>query len=464
MRMSPSSSGEPGPSGASKGKRRVREQRTKLACVVKRCRAGHPGAGGVLGALFVWCCLFSLAALSLEAQAKNSCLDCHSKFDPPLGINAEDFGSSVHAQKGLLCTSCHGGDSSSDDMERAMSKAAGFRGHIERSQIPALCGKCHSDAAYMRGFNPSLRTDQFSQYQTSMHGKMLARGDTHVAVCVDCHTAHTIHPPNDPRSSVYPANVAQTCAHCHANAEYMKGYKIPTNQFALYSTSVHHDAIAVRGDLSAPTCSTCHGSHGAAPPGVASVERVCATCHVFQQQLFDSSPHKVAFAAMGAAGCITCHGNHAIQHPTDDSIGTANTAFCVKCHVDGDAGYTAAATIHTGLLKLNQEIERSDEILGRAQNAGVEVGPTILALSEARDDLTKARVATHSATPETVQQDTQAGLKVTDKAWQAGQVAMRELKYRRQGLAVSVAAILLVLVALALLIRKIETPSPGETR
>ena len=422
------------------------------------------GTKGVLGALLLSCYFFLLAAPALDAQPKNSCIGCHGTFDPPLGVNADEFAGSIHAQKGLLCTSCHGGDSSSDDMTVAMGKAAGFRGHIERAQIPALCGKCHSDAAYMRGFNPSVRTDQFSQYQTSVHGKLLAKGNTHVAVCIDCHTTHNIHPPNDPRSSVYPANVAQTCSRCHANAEYMKDYKIPTNQFALYSTSVHHEAIAVRGDLSAPTCSTCHGSHGAAPPGVASVERVCSTCHVFQQQLFDSGPHKTAFGAMGLPGCITCHSNHAIQHPTDDSIGTANNAFCVRCHVEGDAGYTAAAGMHAALAKLDQEIQRSAQILNRAQVSGVEVSQSTIALTEAQDDLTKARVAIHSARPETVEQNTKAGLKVTEKAWQAGQAAMKELKYRREGLVVSIAAILLVLIALALLIGKIESPKPGEKR
>lgn len=419
----------------------------------------------LLLALAVSCGLFLLAAPGVPAQAKNSCIECHGLFDPPLGVNAEEFAGSIHAQKGLLCTSCHGGDSSTDDMTKAMGKAAGFRGHIERAQIPALCGKCHSDAAYMRGFNPSVRTDQLSQYQTSVHGKMLAKGNSHVAVCIDCHTTHSIHPPNDPRSAVYPANVARTCSKCHANAEYMKDYKIPTNQFALYSTSVHHEALTVRGDLSAPTCSTCHGSHGAAPPGVASVERVCSTCHVFQQQLFDSGPHQAAFGAMGLPGCITCHSNHAIQHPSDASIGTGNTAFCVRCHVEGDAGYTAAAGMHAGLAKLNGEIERSEEILKRAQVSGVEVGQSSIALTEAQDDLTKARVAIHSARPEAVDQNIQAGLKVTDKTWQAGLAAMKELKYRRQGLVVSIVAILLVLIALAFLIQEIEAPTkPGETK
>jgi predicted CXXCH cytochrome family protein len=420
-----------------------------------------------LWALLVAGCVFLLAAPVVDAQARksknnrenaatNTCLDCHSQQDPPFGINAEEFSSSIHAQKGLGCTSCHGGDSSSDDMAQAMGKAAGFKGHIGRAQVPALCGKCHSDAAYIRGFNPSLRTDQLSQYKTSVHGQRLAKGDTHVAVCTDCHTAHNIRPPNDPAASVYPTNVAKTCARCHANADYMKEYKIPTNQYALYTTSVHYDALMVQGDVSAPTCSTCHGSHGAAPPGVASVENVCSTCHVFQQQLFDSGPHKSAFAAMNVAACIACHTNHGIQQPTDAMIGTGKGAICVTCHSDGEPGYAAAATMHADLVKLNDEIGRSEEILSRAEKAGVEVGEAKLALTEAKDDLTKARVTIHSVRPAAVNLNVQAGLKVTQKTYQAGLAAMQESKNRRMGLAVALLAIVLVLIALALFIRRME--------
>jgi hypothetical protein len=167
---------------------------------------------------------------------------------------------------------------------------------------------------------------------------------------------------------------------------------------------------------------------------------------------------------MSFPGCITCHSNHAIQHPTDDSIGTGTNSFCVRCHVEGDAGYTAAAGMHAGLVKLDAEIQRSHEILNRAQISGVEVGQTLLALTEAQDDLTKARVAIHSARLQTVDENIQAGVKVTDKTWQAGLDAMKELKYRRQGLVVSIIAIAFVLIALALLIRKIEAPKPGETK
>ena len=130
----------------------------------------------------------------------------------------------------------------------AMSKAAGFRGKIERKDVPELCGRCHSDGTFMRKYNPSLRTDQLNQYKTSVHGNLFAKGDNKVAVCIDCHGVHDLRPAGDTRSKVNPLNVAETCSRCHSNAEYMKGYRIPTDQFAKYNTSVHHDAMTVRGE------------------------------------------------------------------------------------------------------------------------------------------------------------------------------------------------------------------------
>ena len=69
-------------------------------------------------------------------------------------------------------------------------------------QIPELCGHCHSDGAFMRKYNPSLRTDQLAQYKTSVHGKRLLQGDTKVAVCIDCHGVHDLRPASDPRSQL----------------------------------------------------------------------------------------------------------------------------------------------------------------------------------------------------------------------------------------------------------------------
>jgi len=371
-------------------------------------------------------------------------------------VTEEKFSQDIHAQKGLTCASCHGGDPTSDDQSVAMSKKAGWKGHIDRKQIPQLCGSCHSDPAYMRQFSPGLRTDQLSEYKTSVHGKRLATGDTNVAVCTDCHSVHDLRAPSDPRSTVNPVNVATTCAHCHADAAHMKSYKIPTDQFANYSKSVHHDALLIRGDLSAPTCTTCHGNHGATPPGVASVANVCSNCHVFQAQLFDLSPHKEAFASAGMPGCVTCHSNHAIAHPSDELIGTGDKAVCTNCHMQGENGYAAAGQIKDKLVQLGISIDKADEILGRAERSGMEVSEAKLDLVQAKDALTKARVTLHSANLTRVEADIKPGLEATAKDYDAGKRALAERNYRRIGLAFSLLAIALMIVGLTLYIKRIE--------
>lgn len=398
------------------------------------------------------CCFSGIAR---AADTPNSCLDCHSALDAPLKVTPEQFAQDIHSQKGLTCASCHGGDPMKDD-DDAMSKKAGFRGKIKRADVPALCGKCHSDGAYMRQYNPKLRTDQFSQYQTSVHGKLLAKGDTNVAVCVDCHSVHDLRPASDPRSKVHPLNIPQTCARCHADAAHMKGYKIPTDQIGNYKQSVHYEALTVRGDLSAPTCVTCHGNHGAAPPGVETVQNVCSTCHVFQAQLFEASPHKAAFQQAGLPGCIQCHSNHKIVHTSDVMIGTSQQATCIECHSEGDNGFKAAGAIHAQLTKLDGALQEAGRLIGTAEDSGMEVSEARTDQEQARDSLTKARVSIHSLAPARVNEDVEAGLKVAAKARQGGESALAERNYRRKGLGLSLIAILIMMIGLAMYIRQIE--------
>ena len=400
----------------------------------------------------------ALAAPAQEQRAKptNSCLDCHASFsDEP----SRQFTNDIHNARGLTCVACHGGDPTAEDMPDAMSPAKGFIGVPKRAQIPQLCARCHSDGAFMRTYNPSLRTDQLAQYRTSVHGQRLSRGDTKVAVCTDCHGVHEITPASSGRSRVYPLNLPETCATCHSNAEHMKAYGIPTDQLASYRASVHFKTLE-GGDLSAPTCATCHGNHGAAPPGVASVERVCGTCHVFQEQLFDQSPHKPAWQAMGFATCITCHGNHRIEHPTDARIGTGEDSFCVTCHVEGDPGWQTAAKIHGDLTTLDSSLQQAVAILDRAERAGMEVGEARVIQANAHEQLIKARVEVHTFNAPRVETITQNGLKLTEQVRAAGEQALKDLAFRRKGLALSLIIIALVVLSLWLVIRELERRKP----
>jgi hypothetical protein len=408
---------------------------------------------GAAVVIVVWVICSGLMAF---AQTKNSCLDCHSNLPEPLGVTAETYGQNIHAQKGLTCAACHGGDAGSDDPEKAMSRAAGWKGKIERKQIPELCSSCHSDAEQMKKYNPGLRVDQLQQYKTSVHGIKWAKGDSKVAVCTDCHGVHDLRAPSDPRSTVHPTNIATTCSRCHADAEYMKPYGIKTDQFANYEQSVHYDAMVVRGDLSAPTCTTCHGNHGATPPGVANVTNVCSNCHVFQAQLFATSPHKDAFAAMGFPGCVTCHSNHAIKHPTDEMIGTGPKAVCTNCHTGGDAGFKQAGAMHDQLVNLASANAASEQLLGRVERQGMEVSQAQQQAAQARDALLKARVTVHAFRDSELKRDTDTGLAIARQTHAAGEKAVEEWTFRRVGLGLSLVMIALTLVGLGLYIRKLE--------
>ena len=396
-----------------------------------------------------------------SAQKKNSCLDCHVKLDDQrLSAPAKLFEHDVHRGRGLSCNDCHGGDPNADTSEAAKDPRKGFLGKPRTVDIPAYCGKCHSDANLMKRFNPSLRVDQEKEYYTSVHGQLLNTGQEKVATCISCHTVHGIRAVNDPLSSVYPLNVADTCAKCHGSADYMSSFKIPTDQVVKFKTSVHAKTLYDKQDLSAPTCNDCHGNHGAAPPGIASVANVCGQCHARQADLFQTSPHKAAFDQQGLAECITCHSNHDIATPTDQMIGTQQGALCVNCHSSGDKGFAAAGHMRSQIDQLIASIDKSNDILSLAERKGMEVSKPKFDLKGATDALTHARVLIHASSTAEVDKVVGPGLEVADKGYQAGLGALAELSFRRKGLVVSLVFILFLALLVYLKIRQIESRQP----
>jgi predicted CXXCH cytochrome family protein len=408
----------------------------------------------VLVAALMVLALFTLAL----GQKKSSCIDCHVKLaDPRLSNPAKLFDNDVHRSRGLSCNDCHGGDPNANTSEAAKDPSKGYLGKPRTVDIPAYCGKCHSDANLMKKFNPSLRVDQESEYYTSVHGKLLKSGEQKVATCISCHTVHGIRAVSDPLSSVYPLKVADTCGKCHGNADYMRAFRIPSDQVIKFRTSVHAKALYDKQDLSAPTCNDCHGNHGATPPGIASVANVCGQCHARQANLFQTSPHKAAFDQQGLAECVTCHSNHDIATPTDQMIGTQQGALCVNCHTDGDKGFAAAAHMRTRIDQLIASIDKSNEILSVAERKGMEVSKPKFDLKGATDALTHARVLIHSSSNIEVDKVIVPGLDVAGKGYQAGLDALAELSFRRKGLAVSLIFILFLALLVYLKIRQLET-------
>lgn len=393
------------------------------------------------------------------AQApEESCVTCHGAFsDARLAGPVRTYAEDVHAAKGFGCVACHGGDAGEPGMA-AMDPAKGYIGVPEREEVPLLCGRCHSSADFMRRYNPSLRVDQLAEYRTSVHGHLLLeRGDTRVATCVGCHPAHSIKPPSDPTSSVYPLNVIGTCAGCHADPEYMEPYNIPTDQHEKYLGSVHWRMLSVEGDMSAPTCNDCHGNHGATPPGISWVGNVCGQCHTVMGQLFEESFHSQIFAMLGTPGCATCHGNHEIVEAGDELLGVGEGAACAQCHGESSTGGQIAMEMSALIDSLSGEYSNADSILSRAEHAGMEVSQAQFDLNAANTALVSARTAIHSFSADAVGAEVDAGLEITSQAYARGEGALQELQFRRMGLAISVAIILMLLVGLVMKIRQVES-------
>jgi predicted CXXCH cytochrome family protein len=405
-----------------------------------------------------------LAARTVNAQTPrqpNSCLTCHSTLtDTRLAAPAGLFsGEDIHRSSGFACVDCHAGNADAQTAAAAHDRGHGFRGAPRGAEQVAACARCHSDPDLMRRYAPRQRVDQASEYATSVHGKQLAAGDTRVATCASCHGAHGIRVVRDAKSPVFPTTVAATCAACHASDEHMRGYKLPdgkplpTHQLADYQKSVHYRALTTGGDLSAPTCNDCHGNHGAAPPGVGSVANVCGTCHAVFAQKFATSVHADIFDK----GCVECHSNHAVLKPSDAMLGATEGTVCATCHSGADdKGVIAATAMRASIERLNSALLTATDVIARVGNAGIEVSAEELKLADARNHLTLARTELHAFNPAAVEPVIQSGLAIVTDVDKAGERASGELTYRRRGLAVSLAAILLFVGALWLKIRAIE--------
>jgi hypothetical protein len=371
----------------------------------------------------------------------------------------DDFKASVHDRAlnerndGPQCISCHG-------VHNILS-VKDPRSPVYPTNVAGTCSKCHSNANYMKKFNPGLPVDQYQKYLTSIHGKRNLAGDPKPATCVSCHSNHLIRPVKDPRSPVYPTNIPSTCAKCHSNKDYMAQYHIPTDQYEDYRRSVHGIALLQNSDLSAPACNSCHGNHGAVPPGVSSVAAVCGTCHQANADLFEKSPHKAAFTKAKLAGCVVCHSNHLVMQPTDAMIGFGQGAVCGRCHKDSpsDSASTSIEKMRDAIDSLTDGQSDAEKLIAHAEQLGMDVSDASYSLKDINQSLVQARVEVHSFSAGPVLSAADPGMKIVAAAQKEAIGAIHEYFFRRRGLGISTLIITFLAILLFLKIRQLGRKS-----
>jgi cytochrome b subunit of formate dehydrogenase len=128
-----------------------------------------------------------------HAHAPETCGHCHGflldiwKTQSTHGMQWVENGTT-----GPVCTTCHPSHSPQRFTQRSTLL-----------KTPETCGHCHGG--------------RFSSYRDSFHGKATSLGFLAAAICSDCHTPHRNLPADDPRSSVAPAHLRETCGHCHGD-------------------------------------------------------------------------------------------------------------------------------------------------------------------------------------------------------------------------------------------------------
>ena len=417
-----------------------------------------------------------------------SCSFCHADEEQFSGDEAHllvteaDLEGDIHWQRGLRCHDCHGGNPDLMEYEDHR-KDATFKG-IAPAEIPELCGSCHSKIEIMRRYSPSARTDQESEYWTSGHGQRLkatsedesVETDEDVATCVDCHGKDGMLAVDNQKSPVYPTNVAETCAKCHADEKMMAGRTYPDralgkdralghDQYEHWKESVHGKAMLEKGDVSAPTCNDCHGNHGAMPPDVDSVANACGGCHGKVADLFAETRMKHKFEKVGLPGCAACHDNHQIVSPTDEMLGMGSGTICIECHEQEKVRYEAtlagamiAKTMRDGLDQLKLAIAEAEAVVEEAETLGMEVSGPSFELHQAKDALTNARSLIHGFSVEPVEEALAEGRKVAEDVKSRAEEALQDYTNRRVWLAASLLPILIVIVLLVLYIRVLPIP------
>jgi hypothetical protein len=368
----------------------------------------------------------------------------------------------------------------------AMDRETGFIGAPSREQSVGVCGSCHADPERMRPYN--LPTDQYAKYWTSVHGQQLATAaDTRVAICTDCHGSHDIKKASDPTAAVYPPNVPTLCASCHADADRMEPYGIPTDQFAIYEQSVHGQALLVDGDVRAPSCASCHGSHDAKPPRATEVVEVCGKCHTATQELYLQSRH--AELQQAAPKCWTCHGTHDVSTPSErlffhpeppqylcttchdlsdrtlrieiDRFEDEADRRCDTCHHPDSDIYAQVEAIAGSLAGAETAYGQAETRIGEAASLGMIVSDADVTLSEAKTSLIKAQAAVHTTKLTLVAGTAGDAQTKAESATALAQAKLDESVFRRGAMVVVVVLLLLNVLALALVKRQLDRRREG---
>ena len=210
----------------------------------------------------------------------------------------------------------------------------------------------------------------------------------------------------------------------------MAPYGHPTDIFEIYRSSVHGKALFEKKDLSAANCASCHGSHGAVPPGVKSIGDTCGKCHINEKKYFLESPHARALAAGKFSECISCHGNHGVAYATPALYQEA----CAKCHAPQSAEMDLGRRIERSLREADDAMEASQATVKQASIEGFFTEPETALLEELKTTVIEMEPIQHTLSLEKLTTLHDKAIKTSEAIRQKIDGKRKALRWRRLAL------------------------------
>ena len=251
-----------------------------------------------------------------------TCGKCHSEGTPvqrnrniPEHDILTNYSESIHGE-GLLkrgltvapnCASCHTAHSILPHTDPESS--------IARKNIAATCTRCHSQIEEV--------------HRKTIRGELWEKEANVLPACVDCHQPHKI------RNVFYAQGMADAdCLRCHRdeNLKAKDGRALQVNTTELAGS--RHARIA---------CSQCHSEvkPSRLRPCEAITKKVdCSSCHAEIGQQYQHSVHGQLQIKgdVNAPTCKDCHGTHRVLGRRDTESATFPTNIpnlCARCHREG---------------------------------------------------------------------------------------------------------------------------------
>ena len=270
-------------------------------------------------AITLACSIVPLGVAS-AAPSGRPCMDCHDQgavvdgvdARPPV-VDGDGYRRSSHGK--LTCSQCH------PDAE--------VTGEMHAAKLAKVnCSSCHEKEARV--------------LSASLHG---GAGNDKPVACKDCHGSHDILSADDPKSTLYPTNVPDTCGACHAGDANGDSTRRKLSPLDSYRNSVHFTALTKGGLVVTATCVSCHGGHDTARTDNKhsrvsrdNLPETCGNCHLGVWEGWEEGVHGKAVrrGEWDAPSCTDCHGDHSIL-ATDDPKSrvyatTISKDTCGRCH------------------------------------------------------------------------------------------------------------------------------------